>query len=155
MFKLVPLPDLRGISPLFKRLKDVCHLPSLWKHFNFNVIYNKSCFDHVFEHAGCFRSLHFTGDMRQLSMEVTMNYIEDALSRCTQLLDLDISYNLSIRNLSFIFQMPKLQILNMEYCCNVDAVTAVLGLKQLQNPKKVILSLCEQFSADQLCNTTQ
>lgn len=80
-----------------------------------------------------------------------MNYIGDALSRCTQLLDLDISYNLSIRNLSFIFQMPKLEILNMEYCCNVDAVTAVLGLKQLQNPKKVILSLCEQFSADQLC----
>lgn len=152
IFRLVPLPDLiRGISPVCRRSRDICHLPSLWRHFKFNVVYNKSLFDHVFEHAKCFRSLHFTCDMGQLKMELTTNYIEEALSRCTQLLQLDISYNLSIRNLSFILQMPKLEILNMEYCCNVDPVTAVMALRQLKNPKKVVLSLCEQFSEDQLC----
>ena len=38
----------------------------------------------------------------------------------------------------------------MEYCCNVDAADAVVAFKQLQNPKKTILSLWEQFSEAKL-----
>lgn len=46
--------------------------------------------------------------------------------------------------------MPRLEILNMEYCCDVDPVAAVTALKTMQKPQRVILSLCEQFSEDQL-----
>lgn len=152
IFMLIPLPDLiRGISPLCRRLRDICHLPFLWRHFKYDLFYNKWRFDHIFEHAEYFHSLQFTYDMGKLKMEMTTGYIEEGLSRCTQLLELDISYNLSIRNLNFILKMPKLEILNMEYCCNVDPVTAVTALKTMQKPWRVILSLCEQFSEDQLC----
>ena len=67
--------------------------------------------------------------MGKLKMEITAGYLEESLSRCTQLLKLDINYNLSIRNLNFILKMPKLELLDMEYCCNVDPDAAVTALK--------------------------
>ena len=84
---------------------------------------------------------------------MTTGYLEESLSRCTQLLELDISYNLAIRNLNFacILKMPKLENLNMEYCCNVDPVAVLAALKTMQKPQRVISSLSEQFSEDQLC----
>lgn len=54
-------------------------------------------------------------------------------------------------NLTFLFKMPNLEILNIEYCCNVDAETAVQALKSLQRPKKVVMALCEQFTMEQIC----
>jgi len=84
-------------------------------------------------------------------MEVPEQYIEDGLCCCTQLRELDISYNRSIMNLTFLFKMPNLEILNIEYCCNVDAETAVQALKSLQRPKKVVMALCKQFTMEQIC----
>lgn len=47
--------------------------------------------------------------------------------------------------------MKLLESINMEYCCNVDAETAVQAIKSLEQPKKVVLSLCKQFTKEQLC----
>ena len=87
----------------------------------------------------------------QLRMEVSAKYIEEALSRCTELTELDISYNQSIQNMLFLLNMPNLETLVMEYCCSVEAQATVGALKSLRRPKKVVLSMCEQFTKDQLC----
>ena len=152
IFGYLQLPDLlRTVSPVCRRFRNICHCPALWRHFRFDVFYNKSRFDHIFLHANYFRSLSFVSYVGQLRMEVPEQYIEDGLCCCTQLRELDISYNLSIVNFKFLFKMPNLEILNMEYCCNVDAKTAVLALKSLQCPKKVVMALCEQFTMEQIC----
>ena len=138
------------MSPVCRRMRNICHSPTLWRHFRFHVDYNKSCLDHVFHHAPFFRSLSFVSYLGQLRMEVSSEYIEAALSRCTKLTELDISYNQTIQNLSFINNMPNLDTLVMEYCCNIEAQTALQALKSLRCPKKVVLSVCEQFTVDQL-----
>ena len=61
-------------------------------------------------------------------MEVSAKYIEEALSRCTELTELDISYNQSIQNMSFLLNMPNLETLVMEYCCSVEAQATVGAL---------------------------
>ena len=44
-------------------------------------------------------------------MEVSPKYIEEALSLCTELRELDISYNQTIQKMSFLFNMPNLETL--------------------------------------------
>ena len=152
IFGYLQLPELlRTISPVCRRFRNICHCPALWRHFRFDVFYNKSRFDHIVLHAHYFRSLSFVSYVGQLKMEVPEQYIEDGLCCCTQLRELDISYNRSITNLTFLFKMPNLEILNIEYCCNVDAETAVQALKSLQRPKKVVMALCEPFTMKQIC----
>ena len=152
IFGFLRLPDLlRHISPVCRRFRYICQYPTLWRHFCFDVYYTKSRFDQVFTHAHCFRSLSLVSYLGQLKQEVPPKYIEAALGRCSKLTELNISYNLTIQDLSFLQNMPNLEILTMEYCCNVDAQTAVQALKSLQHPKKVVLSMCEQFTKDQLC----
>lgn len=153
IFGFLDLLDiLRNISPVCRRMQNICHNPTLWRNFCFDVYYTKARFDHVFEHAQCFRRLSFVSYLGQLRMEVPPKYIEGALSRCTKLTELNISYNSTIQNLSFLQNMPNLEILIMEYCCNVDAKTAVQALKSLPHPKKVAIAMCEQFTKDQLCD---
>ena len=152
IFGYLHLPDLlRTVSPVCRKFRNVCHCPGLWRHFRFDVFYNKSRFDHIFQHAHYFRSLSFVSYVGQLKMEVPEQYIEDGFCRCTQLRELDISYSHSIVNLTFLFKMTNLEILNIEYCCNVDAETAVKALKSLQRPQKVFMALCEQFTMEQIC----
>ena len=152
IFGFLRLPDLlRNISPVCRRFRYICHYPTLWRHFCFDANYTKSRFDQVFTHAHCFRRLSLVSYLGQLKQEVPPKYIEAALGRRTNLTELNISYNLTIQDLSFLQNMPNLEILTMEYCCNVDAQTAVQALRSLQHPKKVVLSMCEQFTKDQLC----
>ena len=41
------------------------------------------------------------------------------------------------QELEFYITNAKVREYNMEYCCNVDVVDAVVAFKQLQNPKKL------------------
>lgn len=86
----------------------------------------------------------------QSRMEVSAKYIEEALRPCTELTELDISYNQMIQNMSFLLNMPNLETLLMEYCCSIETQAAVEALRSLRRPKKVVLSMCEQFPKDHL-----
>lgn len=141
------------VSPVCKKLHEVAHSSSLWRHFglaktNGLVKYNMNSFNAIIvKHAKDFQYLYFNGNFEKLLEDTDIEYVLLKLGRCINLATMDISTNRIVTNLRFLSDMAGLTILRMEHCTELEPHDATEFLStSLFKLNELNMRYCSQFS---------
>jgi len=113
------------------------------------ISYKKSTLDAIFVHAQQFKYLYLNGNFEPLLSEVSIEYLYDKLSLCSNLEELDLTSNFAIISVPFLAKLHKLKLLSIEWCINIDreSSTVILSDEYLcPNIKHLNIRCCNQFT---------
>ncbi|XP_020907954.1 uncharacterized protein LOC110246004 [Exaiptasia diaphana] len=142
--------NILGIGLVCRRFHLItATYPELWSTLESSAEFSVESFKHIMTHARDFKVLALKFSQKPVRYNSPEGFIEGYLSLCINIEELDLCYNTSIVDLTFLQSLPNLKKLTLEGCTSIDPQNMLNNLKESKTLRVLDVSSCLQLDGEQ------